>query len=367
MAYNWQHPDWPHFTYDLKSCEQVLLAFAQRVGRASGLLEGLSDTAQQETTIEMMVSEALKTSEIEGEYLTRSDVMSSIRNNLGLASPLEPVADKRAQGIASLMIAVRNHFAEPLTEGMLFQWHSMLMQGSPRIRKGAWRTHEEPMQVVSGPIGKETIHFEAPPSNRVPREMQGFIRWFNATAPGAQDQLDSPPVRSALAHLYFESIHPFEDGNGRIGRALSEKVLSQGIGRPILLSLSVTIEKNKKAYYDALKMAQRSNEVTPWIVYFVNLCLDAQIQAETQIRFTLQKAKFFDRFKPLLNDRQLKVLTRMLEEGPSGFQGGMTAKKYIALTKTSKATATRDLQELTLLGALTTEGAGRNTRYSVNC
>lgn len=367
MTYNWQLPDWPAFTYELKgACEKNLFAFAERVGRVSGLIDGLSESAQTETVIDMMVSEAVKTSEIEGEYISRRDVMSSVRNNLGLASPREQVSDKRAEGAAALMIAVRNHYAESLSEEMLFGWHETLMQGSKGITKGAWRTHKEPMQIISGPIGKEKIHFEAPPSKQVPKEMKAFIKWFNDTAPGGKKEIAKPPVRSALAHLYFESIHPFEDGNGRIGRAISEKALSQGAGRPILLSLSASIEAKRNAYYDALNAAQYTNDVTGWVAYFVETCLDAQIQAEKKINFTLKKTRLFDRFKDQMNERQLKVVRRMLEEGPDGFKGGMSAKKYITIAKTSKATATRDLQELVSLGVLVPEGGGRSTRYNVN-
>ncbi len=367
MKYNWQHPDWPGFTYELKGvCEKTLFAFAERVGRVGGLLEGLSEKAQMETVIEMMVSEAVKTSEIEGEYISRRDVMSSIHNNLGLAIPKEQVNDKRAEGAAALMIAVRNHYAEPLSEEMLFYWHETLMRGSKGIKKGAWRSHEEPMQIISGPVGKEKVHFEAPPSKQVPKEMKAFIKWFNDTAPGGKKEIDKPPVRSALAHVYFESIHPFEDGNGRIGRAISEKALSQGVGRPILLSLSAAIEAKRNVYYNALNAAQYTNDATDWIEYFVQTCLDAQIQAEEKISFTWKKVRLFDRFRDRMNERQLKVVNRMLEEGPHGFKGGMSAKKYMTIAKTSKATATRDLQELVTLGVLLPEGGGRSTRYNVN-
>lgn len=365
MAYNWQLPEWPEFSYDLGPCEKDLFAFAQRVGRVGGLLESLPEGTQTETIVEMMVSEAIKTSEIEGEILSREDVMSSIRNHLGLAIPKRSVHDKRAEGAAALMIAVREHFAAPLTEEMLFSWHALLMQGSRRIRKGAWRRHEAPMQVVSGPVGHEKVHFEAPPSNRVPSEMKAFVEWFNDTGPNGGKEIASPPVRSALAHLYFESIHPFEDGNGRIGRTISEKALSQGVGRPILMSLSAAIEKNESAYYAALQVAQRTNEVTGWIAYFTQTCLQAQMQAEELVRFTFQKARFFDRFSAALNARQAKAIRRMLEEGPDGFRGGMSAKKYMAITRASKATATRDLQELVALGALMQEGGGRSTRYQI--
>jgi Fic family protein len=222
------------------------------------------------------------------------------------------------------------------------------------------------MQVISGTIGREKIHFEAPPSNSIQKEMTLFISWFNETAPGGKKEIRKAPVRSAIAHLYFESIHPFEDGNGRIGRAIAEKALSQTIGRPVLLSLSRTIEANKKAYYTALETAQRSNEITEWINYFVNTSLDAQQQASQLIEFTLQKTKFLDRFKDELNERQLKAVLKMVDAGQEGFEGGMTARKYISITKTSKATATRDLQALVDIGALAEVGGGRSSHYLLN-
>jgi len=365
MIYNWQQSDWPNFRYDLKDIEDVLFTFAERAGRVEGLLEGLPEDTKTEAMIDIMVAEAIKTSEIEGEYLSREDVMSSIRNNLGLGNVPQP-HDKRAEGMGELMIDIRKTYAEDLTKEKLFSWHCMIMRGSKRIKAGKWRAHKEPMQVISGPIGKEKVHFEAPPSSQVAKEMKGFIKWFNETSPGKKAEIKIPNVRSAITHLYFETIHPFEDGNGRIGRALSEKTLSQGIGRPILLSLSKTIEANKKEYYDALKEGQRSNEITPWINYFTKTTLAAQIQVEEEIEFTLRKTKLFDRFKDELNERQLKVIKRMLDEGTKGFTGGMSTKNYISITQTSKATATRDLQDLVDKGVFIPSGAGRNTRYAIN-
>ncbi|QPJ61200.1 MAG: Fic family protein [Candidatus Nitronauta litoralis] len=364
MTYNWQQSDWPHFKYNLKEIEDILFAYAERVGRVSGLLEGLPEDDRNEATINIMVAEAIKTSEIEGEYLSRQDVLSSIRNNLGLGHAPQS-RDKRAQGIAELMVDTRNSYAEKLTKEKLFSWHSMIMKGAQRIKAGKWRTHKEPMQVISGPVGKEKIHFEAPPSNRVPKEMTAFIKWFNETAPGRKNEIKMAVVRSAITHLYFETIHPFEDGNGRVGRALSEKALAQGIDRPVLMSLSKTIEANKKDYYENLKQGQKSNKITSWIVYFANLVLASQCQAEEEINFTLRKARFFDKFKNELNDRQLKAIKRMLEEGPKGFTGGMSAKKYMAITQTSKATATRDLQGLVEKNILSASGGGRSTRYEI--
>ncbi len=366
MSYNWQLPDWPQFQYDLTHIQDLLLTFAEKEGHVSGILKALPEDAQTEAIIDMMVAEAMKTSEIEGEYLSRQDVMSSIKHNLGLNPQPEHIRDKKSQGAAELMVDVRKTFAQTLTEDTLFSWHTMLMKGETTHTVGAWRTHEDPMQVVSGPIGKWKLRFEAPPSKQVPEEMNSFIRWFNDSAPGAQKAIKKAPVRSAIAHLYFESIHPLEDGNGRVGRAIAEKVLSQGLGRPILLSLSNTIETHKSAYYGALKEGQRSNDITGWIQYFVSVIVDAQMLAQEHIEFTLKKTRFFRRFHDRLNERQLRVIRRMFEEGPQGFQGGMSPKKYIAITSTSKATATRDLQDLVTNGALISSGAGRSTRYQVN-
>jgi len=366
MPYNWQQKDWPEFTYDLTQVEDALLAFAEKTGRASGLLKGLPEETQTEAIIDLMVAEAIKTSEIEGEYLSRKDVLFSIRKNLGLGPIGDQVPDKRAEGAAALMIDVRNSYAERLTKDTLFAWHRLIMKGSHGKKTGAWRTHPESMQVVSGVIGKVKVHFEAPPSAGVSKEMRRFIKWFNETAPGGPREIKKPAVRSAITHLYFETIHPFEDGNGRIGRALSEKALSQGIGRPILLSLSRSIEANRKNYYAALQAGQQSNEISAWMTYFVNMVLEAQIQAEEQIEFTLRKTQFFDRFAAQLNERQVRVLRRMLDEGPKGFEGGMNAKKYLSITHTSKATATRDLQDLVEKEALRATGGGRSTRYEVN-
>ena len=366
MMYNWQQSDWPNFKYDTSRIDDLLIDFAQKLGKSSGLLEALPSDYQQETIIELMVAEAIKTSEIENEYLSRQDVMSSVRKNLGFKTKIAKKHDLRAEGASELMVSVRENYNKPLSEEMLFKWHRMIMKGSKGVHAGRWRTHEDPMQVVSGSIGKETVHFEAPPSKKVPEEMQSFIKWFNDTVPMGSKEMKKAPVRSAIAHVYFETIHPFEDGNGRIGRALSEKALSEGIGQPALISLSRTIEANKNDYYKALKEAQSSNDLTHWINYFVQVVVNAQTEAQELITFTVEKSKFFDRHKNKLNERQIRVINRMLEEGPKGFEGGMSAKKYMAIAKTTKATATRDLQNLVEQEIFLVSGGGRSTRYEVN-
>ena len=368
IQYNWQRKDWPSFTYTLEGIDDILFPLAEKIGKVTGILNALPNDIQSEAIIDMMVSEAIKTSEIEGEYLSRKDVLSSIKKNFGLVSHPEYIQDRKAEGIGKLMIDVHNTYKDELTKEKLFAWHRTLLPESNGIEVGQWRTHEEPMQIVSGAMGKQKIHYEAPPSNRVPHEMDQFIKWFNDTGPGGTKEIKKAPVRSAIAHLYFETIHPFEDGNGRIGRAIAEKAMAQGIGRPVLMSLSQAIEANRKAYYKALENAQGSNEITEWIHYFVRTILTAQTEAEEQIHFTLRKVKYFDRFRDRLSERQMKVIKRMLDEGPAGFEGGMNAGKYGSLTKVSKATATRDLQELLELGAFIPFGEtrGRSTRYTIN-
>lgn len=365
MKYNWQRSDWPDFQYDLEGLQESLIRFAQKSGRVDGLLAALPQKEQVDARINMMVSEAMKTSEIEGEMLSRPDVMSSIKNHLGLNMEPQQVGDLRAEGVAGLMLRVREDRLKPVSQKMLFEWHTLLMMGSPRVRSGAWRKHTEPMLIVSGTIGNEQIHYEAPPSIAVPGEMKRFVQWFNLSAKGKNGEAAFPPVRAAVAHLYFESIHPFEDGNGRVGRALSEKALSQGLGHPAWLSLSKAIEADRAGYYAALKQAQRSVDITHWIFWFVKTLVRAQETAEADIVFVLKKITFFDRVRGQLNERQRKVIRRMFKEGPCGFQGGMAAKKYMGIAKTSKPTATRDLQDLVEKGVFIPLGGGRAARYQI--
>lgn len=363
--YNWQQKEWPHFTFAEKEIENEIFAFIEKSGIVSGVLKAIPEKIQMDNLIDMIVSEAIKTSAIEGEFLNREDVKSSVINNLGLSSEI-PIKDKRAQGVGALMIKMRSTFNELLTEKELFNWHALLMNYRADINPGKWRTGNEPMQIISGRPGKINVHFKVPPAKKVPGEMKKFITWFNETGPGGKKEIKKAPVRSAIAHLYFESIHPFEDGNGRIGRAIAEKALSQGMGHPVLLSLSKAIESNRKMYYSELEKAQRTLEITSWIKYFTSTVLLAQTDAENEINFTLKKVKFFDKYKNQLNERQLKIIKRMLNEGPEGFKGGMNAGKYARIGKVSKATATRDLQYLTEIKAFQVSGGGRSTSYQVN-
>jgi len=366
MLYNWQQDYWPQFRFELAELQPSLFAFSEQSGRVNGLLSGLPEGLDQETLLNLMIEEAIRSSAIEGEFLSRQDVMSSIKNHLGLNSPAEKVKDLRAAGIGELMSHLRRDFDSPLTQATLFDWHALVMQGTDWVSSGAWRKGKEPMQVVSGRIDRPTIHFEAPASKQLPAEMKRFLKWFNASRNDGTTPLSYSPIRAGIAHLYFESIHPFEDGNGRLGRAISDKALAQGAGRFSVLSLSRAMEAKRNDYYDALKSAQRSNEITPWLHYFIDTVLQAQSQAEADISFVLKKTKFYDRHRDALNKRQQKVLAKMFDAGPERFEGGMNVKKYLALTKTSKATATRDLQHLVKLGALSQIGQARSTRYELD-
>jgi Fic family protein len=266
------------------------------------------------------------------------------------------------------MFDLRSTFGETLSEAKLFEWHVLLFAGSTNqnLRVGWWRTHAEPMQVISGYQNKQRVHYEAPPAAVIPAEMAQFISWFNRTAPGQAEEIVFPGVRAAIAHLYFESLHPFEDGNGRIGRAIAEKALFQGFGYPGILSLSQAIETDKSEYYAALHAASVTNEITPWLEYFLAVIIRAQNAVENQISFILKKSVFFDQYEPILNARQLKVIKRMLQEGPAGFQGGINARKYMAISGASKATATRDLQDLLAKQIVEQIGSGRSVRYELS-
>jgi Fic family protein len=364
MKYNWQLPDWTKFVYDAAVIDSLYMDFALETGELKGLVDSLSTEIREETVLQFMIAEAVKTSEIEGEFFSRQDVMSSIKKNLGFGD-FGQIRDKNAQGIGKLMVTVRNSYAEKLTEPMIKQWHTILMEYSKRVNPGEYRIGVEPMQIVSGSFDKENIHFEAPPSNQVPAEMKNFINWYTNFEVKPTD-IKNALIKTSISHLYFESIHPFEDGNGRIGRAIAEKCLSESLNRPVLMSISSTIEQNKKQYYESLKESQSKLEITDWILYFSTLILESQKNAKQTVLFTLNKTKFIDQCKNQMNERQKKAILKMFENGVAGFEGGMTAIKYVSITKTSRATATRDLQDLTEKDILTPRGEGRSRSYVLN-
>ena len=364
MTWNWQLPDWPNFTWDKARLAIAEQQFLVGGGVLLGTVRHLDEEERNQLTVEAMSTEAVTTCEIEGEILDRASVQSSIQRQLGLAADDRHVGPKE-QGPAEMMVDFYRTFSAPLSEEMLFGWHRMLMSGRRDTKDvGCYRTTDEPMQVVSGAIGAPQVHFEAPPSAEVPREMAGFIDWFKRTAPGETRPLPAL-TRAGAAHLYFESIHPFEDGNGRIGRVIAEKSLAQSLGQPTLIVLAATILARRASYYNALESASKQNEITNWLAWFGGITIEAQRRTLALIEFLIEKAKLFDRLKGQLNERQQKALLRMFKEGPEGFKGGLSAGKYTIITGASPATATRDLADLTEKGALVRTGELRHARYAL--
>lgn len=364
MNWNWQRTDGPRFSWDGTRLRKAEERFLLGAGVFAGSIKHLGSADQEQLTVETISTEAVTTSEIEGEILDRASVQSSIRKQLGLGVDNRRVRPGE-EGIAEMMVDLYRSSAAPLTEGILFEWHQMLMKGRADLTDiGRYRTGNEPMQVISGPVNDPEVHFQAPPSARVPAEMKCFIEWFNTTAPDAAQPLPAL-TRAGIAHLHFESIHPFEDGNGRIGRAISEKALAQALGRPTLTSLAATILIRRKGYYQALEDANKDNEITPWLSWFAGVALEAQARTEARLEFLIDTTRLLDRLRDQLNARQQKALLRMLREGPDGFKGGLSAGNYATITGASPATTTRDLADMVEKGALTRSGERRHARYSV--
>jgi Fic family protein len=365
MTWNWERPEWPEFVYDPAAVEPLERQFLLASGEFIGAFKHVGPDDRDTLKIELISDEALKTSAIEGEILDRDSVQSSLRRQFGLGTDDRRIPPAES-GIAQMMADLYKNFGAPLTHEAMFAWHSMLMNGAQRINViGEYRTHAEPMQVVSGNLADPEVHFEAPPSSKVKEEMDAFVSWFNETAPGGKRSL-SALTRAAIAHLYFVSIHPFEDGNGRIARALAEKALAQNLGQPSLIALAYTIERARKAYYAALERNNKDVEINDWLLYFADTVIEAQRNTIRRVDFYVAKAKLYETLRGQLNERQEKVLARMFREGINGFKGGLSAENYISIAKTSRATATRDLQDLVQKGALTKTGELRHTRYYLN-
>ena len=364
MHWNWQQPDWPRFTWQAPRLAQAEQQFLLGAGTLVGAVKHLNGDEREQITVEAIITEAVTTSEIEGEILDRASVQSSIRRQFGLQTDNRRVGPAE-RGIAEMMVDLHRSFAAPLSNEMLFAWHRMLVSGRGDLKDvGRYRTGGDPMQVVSGAIYEPKVHFEAPPSSRVKSEMRRFIAWFNRTGPGGPEPLPAL-TRAGIAHLHFESVHPFEDGNGRIGRALAEKSLAQSIGQPTLIALAATILAKRESYYEALEAANKKNEITAWLAWFAGVVIEAQRRTTALVEFLIDKAKLLDRLRGQLNQRQEKVLLRMLREGPNGFVGGLSAGKYATIAGASPATATRDLVELVALGALVRTGERKHTRYQL--
>uniref|UniRef100_UPI003216DE90 Fic family protein n=1 Tax=uncultured Draconibacterium sp. TaxID=1573823 RepID=UPI003216DE90 len=369
MAYNvwnWMLKDWPQFSYDAKALEALEYQFSENSGTVFGVLKHVQEESKDNFLVEVLSDEAIKTSEIEGEYLNRDSVQSSIKKNLGLAIEKRKIPPAEF-GISEMMVDLYLNYDKTLTHEQLFSWHKMITNGRRDIKDiGCYRTHEDPMQVVSGRLDLPKVHFEAPPSKIVPDEMEKFVSWFNQMHQKDVNQKLLPLAKAGIAHLYFVSIHPFEDGNGRIGRAIAEKSIAQSTLRPSLISLSSTIDANKKSYYAFLEKSNTTLEITDWLVYFSKTILEAQEHTLKRIDFLIEKTRFFDRFSFQLNERQLKVVKRLFDAGHKGFKGGLSANNYQTIAKTSASTATRDLQDLINKQILIKTGTLKSTRYFLN-
>lgn len=364
MQWNWQRNDWPEFGFDAEILIPLEACFLTEAGRIAGTAQHLSDSDRDNLRIEFLGEEALKSSLIEGEFLDRSSVQSSLQRNFGLA-PLPPDKSRpREAGMAELLAHAWKTYDEPLTQEMLHDWHTKLMRGDGRGGPiGQYREGNDPMRIISGDPFDPEIHFEAPPTRKVQEEMTAFLDWFHATTPSSEAIPLSGLTRAGLAHLRFETIHPYADGNGRLGRVIAEKSLYQSAGRPLLLALSHTIEAKKKEYYAALATTRFSNDVDQWLNWFCKICLESLAESHRKIEFLVGKIRFFAKYATQLNPRQEKVLLRLFAAGPDGFEGGLSAGNFVSIAKTSPATARRDLGELVRLGALNRTGQRKGTRY----
>ncbi len=372
MEYIWQHKDWPNFKFNLSNFDQQIQEVKILISENIGASRIISKEQRFESEVHSLLEEAIKSSQIEGEIFSREDVRSSIINHLNIQTNKHKISDIRADSIVSLLIDVKNTFDNELSKEVLFEWHKKLFSYVRQYNLegqtiGKWRISEEPMRVISGSMNKIKIHFEAPPSEVVNKEMKKFIKWFNDSKQKALEDFNYGIIRVALSHLYFESIHPFEDGNGRIGRCLAEKALAQIITNPTYFCLSSALEKNKKKYYLELENAQKKNDTSKWISFFIKVIHDSLISVNKCYQFVNYKSKLFYKYEKTLSERQLKVIKKMIDKLPfEEFEGGMNARKYCSLTGISKATATRDLTELLQLGIFKQQGSGRSISYFIN-
>jgi len=359
-----ERKDWPRFHWNMEKLAEPLASVRYRQGGLIGQMKGLGFRLQQEAVLETLTKDVLKTSEIEGEKLDAEQVRSSVARRMGLdIGGLKP-ADRNVEGVVEMMLDATGHYDRPLTDKRLFGWHAALFptgrSGMTKIKTGVWRDESAgPMQVVSGAVGKEKVHFEAPKADRLKKETAAFLDWFEG-----KDAID-PVLKSGLAHLWFVTIHPFEDGNGRLARAIADMALARSEhSSQRFYSMSAQIKQEHKEYYDILESTQKGiMDVTTWMLWFLD-CLGRAIDgAHVTLKAVLDKARFWDRIQDVpLNDRQRSVINRLVD----GFEGKLTSSKYANLTKCSQDTAYRDILALVERGLLVQnpEG-GRSTSYSL--
>jgi Fic family protein len=356
--------DWPRFDWDRERLAEPVADIRHRQGLLTGHMEALGFNLRQEAVLQTLSTDVLKTSEIEGEKLNAEQVRSSIARRLGIDIGALKPADRNVEGIVEMMLDATRHYQQPLTAERLFAWHASLFptgrSGMHKITTGAWRDDSTgPMEVVSGPVGKDRVHFQAPAAPRLDQEMQVFLNWFNA--PANTDLV----LKAGLAHLWFVTIHPFEDGNGRIARAIADMVLARSENSPQrFYSMSAQIRQEREAYYNMLEETQQGTlDVTPWMEWFLG-CLGRAIDgAQITLSAVLTKARFWEEISAVtINQRQRLVLNRMLD----GFEGKFTTSKYAQLAKCSHDTALRDILALVEFGLLVrNKEGGRSTSYAL--
>lgn len=368
--YIWQLPEWASLRFNVETLTPALSRARLEQGKVLGMFRTVGLPAKAEVEREIWSSEAIATSAIEGEKLDLDAVRSSVMRRLGMEESGGRV-DRNVDGLLDLMQDATSSFREKLDDDRLQRWHSALFPGGTtgirRIAVGKYRRTDDPMQIVSGPVGREKVHYEAPKSSDIPMEMRRFLAWWDETRPAGRE-IDGI-VRAAMAHLWFETIHPFEDGNGRVGRAIVDMALAQDVdSAQRLYGLSHQLVSVRDDYYDAINAAQRGPlDVTPWVSFFVEQFRLACVHSQDVVESAIAKSRFWlEHTQSPINDRQRKIIKRLLDAGDGGFKGGMTAEKYGNLAGVSKATATRDLGELLNTGILVATGEGRGTRYWVN-
>lgn len=365
LIYIYDRPDWPAFRWDDGHIMEQLAAVRHHQGRLLGRMESLGFDLRNETTLRTLTQDAIKTSEIEGEILDHAQVRSSLARRLGLDRAGMPARDKRTDAIANVVLDATQNYGQPLTAARLFSWHSALfpdgIQGRHPITVGNWRTDEfGPMQVISGQPGRERVHFEAPSAERVPAEMARFLAWFEDSA----ITLD-PVLKAAVAHIWFVTIHPFDDGNGRIARAIADMALARSEGTPHrFYSMSARLRIERTAYYETLEATQKGDlDITARLSWFLTVLEAALSDAETELATTIRKARFWEAMagQPV-NARQHGMLNRLLD----GFEGKLTSSKWAKIAKCSQDTALRDIDGLLQSGLLAKEApGGRSTAYTL--
>jgi Fic family protein len=365
-VYIYQLPNWPRFTWQQEQIAALLAEVRHRQGRLLGKMESLGFNLQAEASLKTLTLDVLKSSEIEGELLDAEQVRSSIARRLGMDIAGLVAVDRHVEGIVEMMLDATQQYQQSLSEHRLFGWHSALFptgrSGMHKIVVGAWRDNKnnDPMQVVSGAMGKEKVHYEAPDADRLQTEMNRFINWFN------ENTTIDAVIKAAIAHFWFVTIHPFDDGNGRIARAIADMQLARADGTARrFYSMSAQIRKERKEYYDILETTQKGSlDITRWLLWFLQ-CLDRTIAATDEtLGGVLKKAKFWEKHAATsLNDRQRTMLNKLLD----GFEGKLNTSKWAKITKTSQDTALRDIQNLVSKKILEKEAdGGRSTSYIIN-